>query len=214
MITNTCLTGGSFVSGWPAAELVGDPDSSLPDCPSDSRVVAVCVGVVVVAAEVSGVFEAPVSGSSELPCEELVDPSDAELPVAGALAITRTCSGWDAASESRTPELAALPISTPKPRNPSTSSADTHGEGSLSAGMTGNERRRVGAARDGGAGGGFKRARAATASARSAPAAPGCAARRAIRRGGSIAARRRAASRILRTGRLAARSRWRPYSAG
>jgi hypothetical protein len=149
--TKRCLKGGSLVSGLPAVEVSEDsPDPELADSLSVLVVVVVALGVeLAVVAGASGVD----SGSLEGACSLEVGVSlDWEGFAAAGADATRSfsCERVEAASASWTLDRAALPRSTPKPRNVSTARAHMPGEG---IGRTGSvSRRREGAFGTGAAG--------------------------------------------------------------
>jgi hypothetical protein len=140
MITNTCLSGGSFFAG-PLADSLEPPSEEPPleaeEPPSEldeplepvlelAGVLAAGVLLLVV-----GVGSDSVAGGSLLEVEE----EDSEAVEVGAEeadagAVTIFTGERVEASVSSTPELATLPSSTPKPRNTSTSSTETGRDGS------------------------------------------------------------------------------------
>ena len=165
MITNTCLTGGSFVAEPPAAELEVLPSEpevlpSEPEVlPSEPEVLPSEPEVLpsepeVLPLELDGAFAAafvvlPAAAGagvgSDSDAEDEGSPpgaegedsdvdvdvdAEAEAPD-GPEAGSTTFRGERAAASVPTREPATLPRSTPKPRNTSTSSAETRGGGSL-----------------------------------------------------------------------------------
>jgi hypothetical protein len=138
MITNTCLIGGSFFAGLLADSLeppVEDPLSDEPEeLPSELEepvlelAGAFAAGVVLVAV---GVCSGSLAGGSLL-AVEAEDSEDVVVGVEEAPEGDETILTGERveASVSSTPELATLPSSTPKPRNTSTSSAETGRDGS------------------------------------------------------------------------------------
>lgn len=139
MITNTCLTGGSFVADPPPA----DPDDRLP-APEDPLCVpdeppleldGACAWVVFALAAGTGVGSGSAAGGSLPEAADSGSVAEAEPEAGapdGAEAGSTTFRGERAdASVSFTAEPAASPRIAPKPRNTSTSSAEIRGEGSL-----------------------------------------------------------------------------------
>jgi hypothetical protein len=151
MITNTCLIGGSFVAGAPAVDFEDPPceleelplepedlPSELLELPLELAGAFAAAGLVLRAAAGVGVGSDSDDGGSLSAAEE--DASDvdadadaeAEAAPDGAEAGSTTFRRERAdASVSSTLEPATWPRSTPKPRNTSTSNAETRGGGSL-----------------------------------------------------------------------------------
>ena len=144
MITNTCLTGGSFELEPPEAGVL-DPPLPLPPPPLPLPLPLepdgeedlpeagfVPVAGVVVGAAADGVGSELAAGGS-LAAGEAASGVVAVVVAAGAAAggrISFTCRPASAASVSCTGEAVTLPIRTPNPRNASTSTAQTRGDGS------------------------------------------------------------------------------------
>jgi len=146
MITNTCLTGGSFELEPPGAgaedpllppppppppELDGEEDLPEPDlAPAEAGVEeAPADEVDSEAAEGVGSDPAEAEGGSLVEGEEASGIGVAAVGAAGGRT-SLTCLPEDAASVSCTEEPATSPMRTPKPRNISTSTAETREEGS------------------------------------------------------------------------------------
>jgi hypothetical protein len=137
MITNTCFTGGSLVEP-PEAE-PGDPLSPPPELGEEALLEA-GAGF----ADAAGVAPVAVGVGSDAEAGDSLAASDGELSALGVEAdvdvesladaggrISLTGLRADAASVSSTRELAAPPTITPNPRNISTSSVETRGDGSV-----------------------------------------------------------------------------------
>src|ERR1700677_3500993 len=142
MITNTCLTGGSFELEPPEAGVV-DPPSPLPLPPPPAPLPP----------EPDGEKDLPEAGfvaAEGVLAGAVADGVGSELAVGGSLAvgeaasgvvvvaaagaaggrISFTCRPASAASVSCAGEAVTLPIRIPNPRNASTSTAQTRGDGS------------------------------------------------------------------------------------
>ena len=145
MTTNTCLIGGSFFAGLPAAaseepfellELSVELGSELPELSVELG--CVFVGLVPVLAPVVGVGVASGSTCGGSPPDVEADASEPDgceplAPVVGMgpEAGSMTFNGERAAaSEPLTLVLATSPMRMPNPRNISTSNAETRGAGS------------------------------------------------------------------------------------
>jgi hypothetical protein len=147
MITHTCLIGGSFFSV--PSELDSEPAPCDPEEPFSEPVASsfepeepeepdvLCAAAVVVFALAAGVGVGSTSDSGDedslLEAAALDSAEDVvDVGVLPAAAGSSTFSGaCEEASVSLTVEPAVLPRSTPKPRNTSTSNAETGREGSL-----------------------------------------------------------------------------------
>src|SRR5271166_4238274 len=142
MITKTCLTGGGFEEE-PCEEGPEEPPSepdepdSEPEEPDSEpeELLALLPEDALAGAGVEAGVEDSEAAAPGVGVASPVDGGEDEGVVLGAEAVvcgSRTFSGalWEA-SVSFTRGPAAPPISTPKPRNMSTSSADTRGAGRL-----------------------------------------------------------------------------------
>src|SRR5271165_518495 len=143
MITKTCLTGGGFEEE-PCEEGPEEPPSEPdepdsepeePDSEPEELLALLPEDALAGAGVEAGVEEDSEAGAPGVGVASPVDGGEDEGVVLGAEAVvcgSRTFSGalWEA-SVSFTRGPAAPPISTPKPRNMSTSSADTRGAGRL-----------------------------------------------------------------------------------
>ena len=136
MIRNTCLTGGSFDDDPLGRGVRPTSRTEPPSLPAElGALLPDGAGVLAAAAGVGrrsrsgrrGFRRRFGSGRAAGRTGSAVEPTDAVA--CGRISLTGARA--DAASVSVTRGLAASPTSTPKPRNTSTSSAETRGEGSV-----------------------------------------------------------------------------------
>jgi hypothetical protein len=142
MITNTCLIGGSPVAAAPGADwppFADDDPPSEPALPEDPELAGGEVAAELDEPEedagVAGAAGLGVGVDSAAGGGSLVDSAGGDVCAGAAVAArgmtTLRGERAEAANVSRARDPAAPPRITPKPRNTSTSSADTRGEGSV-----------------------------------------------------------------------------------